>query len=50
VSVTRAIPSVLQVENNYDVIINNGPWTRVLCPHLPVNPGGLDGPVHGYPK
>jgi len=23
----------MQVENNYDVIINNGPSTRVLDPH-----------------
>jgi len=26
---------VLQVENNYDVLINNGPSTRVLSPHGP---------------
>ena len=30
-----AIPGVLQVENNYDVTVNNGPLTRVLSTHYP---------------
>ena len=37
--VTRAIPGVLQAENNYAVIINNGPSRR------PVFTGGQKMPV-----
>jgi len=48
--VTCAIPGVLQVENDYYVVISNGPSTRLLgihCPcSRPVFTGGQKMPLY----
>jgi len=47
VLVIRAIPGVLQEENNYDVFIINSPWILLLCSHNPCSRSAWTGRVHG---